>query len=779
MYGSSEWTERVFEWTVAEGMQGRYNLVFYWKNNASGGNQPPAAIDDIAIVKSACTTPQNLKAYNITETTAELTWLNYNSNKWYVKVFDTDIPVENVEEETALYNFEVTEMACPLTNLTIGTRYYYYVKADCENTWVKGNFMTTCNAYEFPYTDDFNGYGGTGSAYFPECWTKLVLTASLTNTYLTSEGNNNASLAIHNGSITSPGFSMAVTPPLAIDSIQKAYVAFDVRGWSNGYNNALIVGLIEDQEDYDTFVPVDTIWIPYNSNWIERQEVYFSNYEGEAKRIGFQSLYDTSYENIAYAGVHIDNLRVGVWEEFHYETSQCEGYNYRGYGFDIPREELSEAGEFIFKREALNQTVGNDSIVYLHFTVTESVTEIINAVICEGETYTEYGFNASEEDEYRLSFRSDSGCDSTLILYLKVNPKYEFRDTITTCLAALPYIWRGKEYTETGVYRDSLQTVLLGCDSIYVLDLSVVREDIRQLDVTICSNENYFFKGEYLTAAGTYIDTLMNVNGCDSIVTLNLTVNEAYNLRQRVSTCRGVPYSGYGFENLTTTGEYIHEGYSTVTGCDSIFILDLYVVDEVFETIRDTICEGSTYKLYGFDESETGTYYQYLKSSAGCDSTVTLHLTVMPAYEYEDLVIIQKSDLPYDYDEHTSFDENTVSGTHRLEYTTTFGCDSIINLTLIVEDGSGLLNLYGEYFDITPNPVKTGGPAYINYDFSETEKEGLYVEIFNGLGTFISRIRPEQYPINIGNNFKATGIYIVRIITGDKKVLYGKIIVTN
>ena len=37
--------------------------------------------------------------------------------------------------------------------------------------------------------------------------------------------------------------------------------------------------------------------------------------------------------------------------------------------------------------------------------------------------------------------------------------------------------------------------------------------------------DDYLFNGQTLTSSGTYYDTLMNVNGCDSLITLNLTVN--------------------------------------------------------------------------------------------------------------------------------------------------------------------------------------------------------------------------------------------------------------
>jgi hypothetical protein len=49
----------------------------------------------------------------------------------------------------------------------------------------------------------------------------------------------------------------------------------------------------------------------------------------------------------------------------------------------------------------------------------------------------------------------------------------------------------------------------------------------------------------------------------------------------------------------------------------------------VFDTtINATINTGETYTEFGFNESEAGTYVQNLQTVNGCDSTITLNLTV-------------------------------------------------------------------------------------------------------------------------------------------------------
>ena len=63
-----------------------------------------------------------------------------------------------------------------------------------------------------------------------------------------------------------------------------------------------------------------------------------------------------------------------------------------------------------------------------------------------------------------------------------------------------------------------------GCDSVVVLNLSVLPISASAISDTIFANQTYSFGGQSLTATGTYFDTLQNNVGCDSVVTLNLTV---------------------------------------------------------------------------------------------------------------------------------------------------------------------------------------------------------------------------------------------------------------
>jgi len=77
---------------------------------------------------------------------------------------------------------------------------------------------------------------------------------------------------------------------------------------------------------------------------------------------------------------------------------------------------------------------------------------------------------------------------------------------------------------KAGQYTDTLQTIS-GCDSIITLNLAVNSKYNQTLEAAICDGDSYLFNGKPLVKAGKYTDTLQTVNGCDSIITLNLTVN--------------------------------------------------------------------------------------------------------------------------------------------------------------------------------------------------------------------------------------------------------------
>lgn len=131
-------------------------------------------------------------------------------------------------------------------------------------------------------------------------------------------------------------------------------------------------------------------------------------------------------------------------------------------------------------------------------------------------------------------------------------------------------------YTTTDIHTTTL-TGRAGCDSTVVLDLEIVTLLRATLDTTICAEAVYPQDGNLYTIPGTYVDTVLSYLGCDSIITLNLDVAQPIVKDTVTAICGGTSFL-IGTEAFTTTGVFTRT-IPAVNGCDSVVNLDLVVLD--------------------------------------------------------------------------------------------------------------------------------------------------------------------------------------------------------
>jgi hypothetical protein len=140
----------------------------------------------------------------------------------------------------------------------------------------------------------------------------------------------------------------------------------------------------------------------------------------------------------------------------------------------------------------------------------------------------------------------------------------------------LPYAWNGANYNSPGTYTFTT-TNAGGCDSIATLNLSVKVVTTSATNVTVCSNQlPYTWNGTNYNSAGSYTFTTTNAAGCDSIATLNLKVSSVTTSTTNISVCSNqLPYTWNG-TNYNSAGSYTFNT-TNGAGCDSIATLNLSV----------------------------------------------------------------------------------------------------------------------------------------------------------------------------------------------------------
>ena len=147
---------------------------------------------------------------------------------------------------------------------------------------------------------------------------------------------------------------------------------------------------------------------------------------------------------------------------------------------------------------------------------------------------------------------------------------------LSVCENELPYTWNGLIFLSSGTQSTTL-TSALGCDSTVSLNLSISEIDTNTVNLSVCENElPYTWNGLIFSSSGTQITSLVSTLGCDSIVILNLSVNGIDTNTVDLSICENeLPYNWNGLTFLTPGTQIIN--LTNSLGCDSTIKIILNV----------------------------------------------------------------------------------------------------------------------------------------------------------------------------------------------------------
>ncbi len=379
-----------------------------------------------------------------------------------------------------------------------------------------------------------------------------------------------------------------------------------------------------------------------------------TNHVGDYKyTLRFHTIHDC--DSAWHLSLHIDTVYatpVEITERPMCDNDTLHFYDQVIYGVNWPDKPDGVAGVsvpdgkrfFTFDSLYTDHTIhGCDSAVTHRITLYKTYHIDTIAQRCQGEAFEWHGMtiptNVKSDSVYVYEdpHQTEFGCDSVHILHIRIDSVYHIRDSFVLCDYD-SITWQGKHYAgpkvehpKTGyrvlkadtTYQDTvIWPSVHACDSIYYLTLRVAKSYDTTLTMTVCDYEDiHIFEfsdthGNYFRdsipyaphpelperdTATTYYPTqlkkvehtLKTVDGCDSIVHFHLYIKPSYQFVNKGKGCYGDPVEWRG-QYISITGTY-YDRLTTTEGCDSIFVMEFYITPFITIPLKDTICDNETF----------------------------------------------------------------------------------------------------------------------------------------------------------------------------------------
>ena len=617
-------------------------------------------IDELSIMDAeTCTEISSVTLSDVTKTSATINWtIPQGVENFYLEV-STDKEFKDTTK--FIVRDTIQTLTYTLNNLKPATEYFARIKHICseqkQSEFAEKSFTTL---YAIRFTEQF-----TEQRSIPANWSLYNykdMQPTNTNSWerKSSPDDDNMDGAYMSSYIMGSWKRWLATPQIDLSDVASAdsiALSFDLATTNkNLAQEDSVFFLVLISTDGGLTYPEEnrTVWgttadcdYPFsaisNKKKGTRWFIDLSKYNGQVIRIMFGT--DVTQLKGSTGYIYLDNVQLNYYTKSANEASVCQWTDYADNDFTIDADNLNVGKTTVYEKFTQNVKENEkDKLARLTLTVTPMVEEFINATICEGTSYMESNFEI--------------------------------------------------EKPKSGTYRQKLQGTNT-CDSIVTLNLTVLNKQFENVEKTICQGTYYEFNGEKYYTNTIVSDTLTGSNGCDSIVTLYLTVNPILvGEMEEVFLCPGVTYNfSEKYPELSADGIY-KDTIQNALGCDSVISVEIKNVPNESRFIRAAICQGEVYNDGVFAGlSRAGDYPSAQKTIYGCDSIVTLHLLVAQPTEQQTFAIsdgIATEDLPYVLNDIELIPVGTVDGIY--VRTIDLGCGEV-TLTISVGDAQGINNV--------------------------------------------------------------------------------------
>lgn len=314
---------------------------------------------------------------------------------------------------------------------------------------------------------------------------------------------------------------------------------------------------------------------------------------------------------------------------------------------------------------------GCDTIVTLNLAIREQGPYNDTVVVCNAYLYQ--GVTITHDTQLSIQGTSVYGCDSSIHRNVVVARSYEQTIDTTVCDSIL---WMGNAYTTSGRYQRVFPSNVPNCDSVLTLNFTVRGLSSRRSEsLTACPGYRWFDQ-VLIESIDTTINLGQTIAGCDSTATIHFEATETARYSDTIHrACDRFVWNGQTF----TTDTVVLAKFNMASGCDSLSLLHIYVRPTPTATDEINACDSITWRNGITYRGSTSTPTYRVDWGGFCDSVYTLHLTLNRSialsstkaakdyYEWGDTVLLS-------------------SGVYNRTFTAANGCDSTVTLRLTITD---------------------------------------------------------------------------------------------
>lgn len=244
-----------------------------------------------------------------------------------------------------------------------------------------------------------------------------------------------------------------------------------------------------------------------------------------------------------------------------------------------------------------------DSIVRIMLTLTGVDSSNIDTTVCD-RFNAPWGEFLTESVAFDSTYTTTEGCQRHDVVNIKIGHSFSAYEEYD--YDGCNYRWHGYNITDTTARQFKFKTKVGKCDSVYTVKVNLSFRILNEHNITNCGP--YTFHGQSLATSGTYVDR-DTVGKCVTIDSLILVVNPVYyNTNPEVRDVTAGCFYKWGDQTYTDLNTVHTDTVLSVNGCDSIGSIRIIAyTNEEYDTTVTSYC-GTAYSWANRQVTVEGSY---------------------------------------------------------------------------------------------------------------------------------------------------------------------------